>query len=252
MPLGGYSADMATGNLFLDSLTPLERAPFGGRLERVTLKQGTLLAGPRLAAAYAYFPIDGVISTVAIMRNGDAIEVGFFGRDGFSPTAFAFGSPRTPHTSIVQLTGDIYRMAAADYHQIYEHSPALALRARAFAEYAYTSAAQFAACNRLHPVESRYARWLLMASDRVGGREFLLTQEFAAEMLGVRRASVTLVAGTLAGNGAISYRRGRTKVLDHAKLESMACECYGVINAELKYTMGYSIKNDAGAVERSA
>lgn len=118
------------------------------------------------------------------------------------------------------------------------------LRARvfAYAEYSFIAAAQFAACNRLHPIAERYARWLLMADDRVGMREFELTQEFSAQMLGVRRPGVTVVALELSNAGLISYRRGHISILDRQGLEEAACECYSVVNFELQRLMGYGAR----------
>jgi CRP-like cAMP-binding protein len=195
--------------------------------------------------------VSGVISTVALMRDGNAVEVGFAGHDGFSSIAVAFGSRTTPHTTVVQIAGKVLRMPADAFLRLTAADRDLHTRALAYGEYSFIAATQFAACNRLHPIEARYARWLLMADDRVGGDSFMLTQEYAAEMLGVRRASVTLVAGALSASGAISYRRGNIRVLDRSRLLDTACECYGAVNDELQRLMGYSVRFDPD-IEQSA
>ena len=242
---------MRTGNSFLDTLPTGVRSHFLEHLEPLTLKQGTILGQAGVAVEYVYFPTGGVISTVALMTDGDAVEVGFAGHDGFSSIALAFGSRVTPHTTIVQIAGSVLRMPAEIFLRVAATDATLLARALAFGEYSFIAATQFAACNRLHSIEARYARWLLMADDRVGGNEFVLTQEYAAEMLGVRRASVTLVAGALSAAQAISYRRGHIRVLDRARLAEAACECYGAVNNELHRLMGYSVRFDT-PVEQSA
>jgi hypothetical protein len=122
----------------------------------------------------------------------------------------------------------------------------------AYAAYSFAASTQFAACNRLHPIEERYARWLLMAADRVGDTGIKLTREYSAQMLGVRRASVTIVASSMSKAGLIEYGRGRISVLDLSGLEALACECYGVVNAELLRLMGYSARQSANTGLRTA
>jgi CRP-like cAMP-binding protein len=240
-----------TGNSFLDTL-PLDiRSRFQMHLEPEHLKQGAVLGEPGVPVDQIYFPVRGVISTVASMSDGNAVEVGFAGHDGFSSIALAFGRRETPHTTVVQIAGSVLRMPAHIFLHQSAANAELHARALAYGEYSFIAATQFAACNRLHAIEGRYARWLLMADDRVGGAPFMLTQEYAAEMLGVRRASVTLVAGTLSAAGAISYRRGNIQVLNRDRLLDTACECYGAVNDELQRLMGYSVRFDPD-VEQSA
>lgn len=211
------------------------------QLERVALAKGTPLAAPGADAEHVYFPAGSVISTVTLMNDGSGVEVGFAGREGFSTIAVAFGSRALPHSTIVQISGPAYRLPIGTFLFEMERDPELRRRVYAFAEYSFIAATQFAACNRLHSVEERYARWLLMADDRVGPDAFVLTQEFAAQMLGVRRASVTVVAGEFSAAGLIEYRRSLIRVLDHGRLEGLACECYGAINRELERVLNYSI-----------
>ena len=144
--------------------------------------------------------------------------------------------------TVVQIADSGYNMDAQRFLALVNEHAELRDRALAYAEYSFSASTQFAACNRLHPIEERYARWMLMADDRVGADEFALTQEYAAQMLGVRRAGVTVVAGTLSEAGLIAYTRGHVRVLDRPGLMEAACECYGVVNAELRRLMGYGAK----------
>lgn len=178
------------------------------------------------------------------MTDGGAVEVGFSGHDGFSPLVMAFGSQTSPHTTIVQIPDSAYSISTRVFLQEMKADADLSERLRAYAEYSFIAATQFAACNRLHPVAERYARWVLMADDRVGGGEFNLTQDFAAQMLGVRRAGVTVVALEMSNAGLVSYRRSYLQVLDRAGLVDAACECYGVVNSELKRLMGYGARRE--------
>jgi CRP-like cAMP-binding protein len=183
-----------------------------------------------------------MISTLTQMADGTAVEVGIAGHEGMSALSLSFGNRTSPHTTIVQISqpdnasysmpADAFLAAQSDDRELHE-------RCKAFGEYSFIAATQFAACNRLHPVEERYARWLLMADDRVGGGEFMLTQDFTAEMLGVRRASVTVVAGMLSTAGLIAYRRGHLQVRDLEGLRNTACECYQALDDELQRLLGY-------------
>ena len=229
-----------TTNQFLGSLPEATRARLESLLTPVSLEKGTLLAAAGAEAEHIYFPAGGVISTVTSMSDGAGVEAGFAGREGFSPIGLAFGRRTMPHATVVQISGPAFRMTADAFFDEVAADSELRGRVFAFAEYSFIAATQFAACNRLHSIEERYARWLLMANDRVGRSEFVLTQEFTAQMLGVRRASVTVVAGTFSAAGLIAYRRSLIRVLEHDALERMSCECYRVLNTELQRVLGYT------------
>lgn len=250
-----------TGNSFLDSLAFETRARIFPQLVHQTLQRSRVLAEPGATTQDIYFPIQSVISTVTQMADGAAVEVGLAGHEGMSALSLAFGSRTTPHTTMVQIPDGAYSMSAEAFLGQLGFDAALKSRVLSYAEYSFNAAAQFVACNRLHAVEERYARWILMADDRVGEREFMLTQEFTAQMLGVRRASVTVIAGVLSASGLIGYRRGRLSVLDRAGLEETSCECYGVVNRELQRLMGYGSRQTSlsalnrpndGSAERAA
>ena len=190
-----------TGNFFLDSL-PLEVGErFAPALVLVTLKRGQVLGRPNERTNFLYFPLKSVISTITQMADGLAVEVGLAGHEGIGGLSYAFGSRTSLHTTIVQIADSALRLDADTFEDAVNTERELRERVLAYAHYVFTAAAQFAACNRLHPVEERYARWLLMAEDRVQGPELTLTQEFMAQMLGVRRAGVTVVAGKMSEAG---------------------------------------------------
>jgi CRP-like cAMP-binding protein len=232
----------ATGNLFLDALPAATAQRLVPMLSRMHLPRAEVLAQAGVEFEHLYFPIHCLISTITRMADGSAVEVGIAGHEGFSSMSLAFGSRISAHTTLVQIADSSYRMSAEAFSAEIRADSDLRERVLAYGQYAFTAATQFAACNRLHPVEERYARWLLMADDRVGSDEFALTQEYSAQMLGVRRASVTVVAGTMSQAGLIAYRRGRITVLDRDKLEAASCECYAAANDELERLMGYDVR----------
>jgi CRP-like cAMP-binding protein len=212
------------------------------KLERKRLAKGQVLSRSRGSVEDVYFPVRSVISTISQMSDGQAVEVGLAGFEGMSPIAIAYGSHVSAHTTIVQIADSAYSMRADDFLTEMSNNPALRERMLAYAEYSFGAASQFAACNRLHPIVERYARWLLMADDRVGGEDFILTQEFSAQMLGVRRAGVTVVAGQMGEAGLISYHRGHIVIRDRERLTEAACECYEAVNAEMKRLLGYTLR----------
>jgi CRP-like cAMP-binding protein len=228
-----------TGNLFLDSLPSQSQAKLIPALTLGPLKKGQVLAEPGVQIDEIFFPVRSVISTVTRMLDGGAIEVGLAGREGMSALSIAYGSRISPHLTVVQIADSAYFMGAGPFLDQLHDDARLMKRVMAFAEYSFVAATQFAACNRLHPIEERYARWILMADDRVGNDEFLLTQEYSAQMLGVRRAGVTVVAGAMGKAGLITYRRGHVSLLDREGLERASCECYRLVNSELYRLMGY-------------
>lgn len=241
----------STGNLFLDSLPLPVAERFVPALTRVDLPLGKVLSHPGVPAEHVYFPIRSLISTVSRMADGSAVEVAIAGPEGFSSMSFAFGSRVSPHTTVVQIADSAYCVSAPFFIAEIAKDAGCRERVASFAEYIYLAAAQFAACNRLHSIEQRYARWLLMAEDRVGAGEFVLTQEYSAQMLGVRRAGVTVVAGVMTGAGLISHRRSHITVLDRRGLEEMSCECYRAANDELERLMGFGLTRGASGSGRA-
>jgi CRP-like cAMP-binding protein len=164
------------------------------------------------------------------MANGSAIEVGTIGNEGVTGISVLLGAHASTNETFVQIPGTAHRVAADELVREIDARPALRHLLNLYAEAYLTQVAQTAACNRLHDIESRCARWLLMTHDRVGQAEqFPLKQEFLAIMLGVRRAGVSVAASALQDAGLIHYTRGSIRVLDRAGLEAVACECYGIV-----------------------
>lgn len=231
-----------TGNSFLDSLPAASRASLVPVLSKSELKKGRVLAQPESLIEEVFFPVSSLISTLTSMAGGAAVEVGLAGHEGMSALALAFGSRRSPHNTVVQMADTAYCMGAVAFLDHLAGDTELRQRLLSYAEYSFNAATQFVACNGIHPVEERYARWILMAADRVGTSEIALTQEYSAQMLGVRRATVTQVAGVLTSAGLIQHGRGRITILDREGLQDYACECYAAVNAELERLMGYGAR----------
>jgi CRP-like cAMP-binding protein len=181
---------------------------------------------------HVYFPLDGVFSQVVVMEDGGAVEVGTTGYEGMLGVSVALGDPRSHPQVFCQVAGRARRLPADEFRAEADRGGPLAGVVRRYALFERAMAAQGVACNRLHGIDERCARWLLMTHDRVGAETFTLTQEFLAQMLGVRRASVTVAAGMLQQAGIIRYTRGKITVLDRDRLEAASCECYRAVRAE--------------------
>lgn len=175
-----------------------------------------------------YFVCSGVISMVADLHDG-CVEIGTVGREGFAGLPIVLGADTLPSRAFVQVPGDALRMTADDLRRVMEESPAIRRLLLRYALALFDQAALTAACNRLHSLEERCARWLLMTHDRVDGDLLPLKQQFLAEMLGVHRPAVTVAAGALQRAGMIRYSRGKVRVVDRPALEAAACECYAII-----------------------
>ncbi|MDB5548841.1 MAG: transcriptional regulator, Crp/Fnr family [Tardiphaga sp.] len=175
---------------------------------------------------YVYFPHDGMLSLLAVMRDGKAIETATVGREGVVGGMAGLGLHRSLVRVVVQLPMTASRIAASHFRKAVSASEALRTLCINYNEVLLTQARITAACNALHPVEARFCRWLLQSADRAAGDTVALTQELLAEMLGVRRTSVTEVAGKMQLEGVITYSRGVIRIVDRAALERLSCECY--------------------------
>jgi CRP-like cAMP-binding protein len=215
-------------NRLLAALTGEELEEILPRLEPVPLTTGMPIYEPHEPISEVYFPISGVISMVSEMREG-TVEVGTVGREGMTGLPLVLHATTMPSRAFVQVPGHAYRMHGADLCAILRRSPHVERLVYRYVMALFDQAAQHAACNRLHTLEERCARWLLMTHDRVDGDVLLLKQQFLAEMLGVHRPAVTIAAGALQKAGVIRYTRGKVTVLDRNALEDAACECYGII-----------------------
>ena len=197
-------------------------------LEPVPLTSGMPIYGPNEPITHVYFPTNGIVSMTSDMREG-TVEVGTVGREGMTGLPLVLRATTMPTRAFVQVPGHAYRMRAEDLVAAMSRSPRFEWLLYRYALALFDQAAQHAACNRLHALEERCARWLLMTHDRVDGDVLLLKQQFLAEMLGVHRPAVTLAAGALQRAGVIRYTRGKVTVLDRAALENASCECYAII-----------------------
>jgi CRP-like cAMP-binding protein len=183
---------------------------------------------------FLYFINSGLASVLNVLQDGKSVEVGLTGREGFVGVPVIAGFKSSPTRVIMQIEGTAYRVSAKDLQAAMKSSPVLEDQLVKYSQELALQAAQIAACNRVHEVDERLARWLLMSQDRIGGSLIPLTQEFLAHMLGTRRASVTVAAGILQKAGLISYVRGNLKIEDRERLESAACECYATLTRQLK------------------
>jgi CRP-like cAMP-binding protein len=184
-------------------------------------------AGEKLE--FAYFPNRGLISLVVVMKDGKTAEAGIVGNEGFTGTPAVVGLSRGPLRAVVQVTGDGFGVTVGALHNTLKSTPQLQLMLNRYAVVRSMQVAQTAACNRLHDIKQRLARWLLMTQDRVDSGALPITHDFLATMLGTDRPSVSVAAGVLQKKGIIEYTRGAVKIVNRKKLEDSACECYGVI-----------------------
>jgi CRP-like cAMP-binding protein len=224
----------AVGNEILRDLPADERNLVSSKLESVTLKLHDVLHEPGAPIKFGYFPDSGIVSILSVLSNGKSLEVGLIGREGFVGLPLTVGFRSSPTRAICQAPGTALRIAASTLAQVLPQCPKFK---NALDRYSLTlgmQASQVAACNGLHEVDARLARWLMMCHDRLGLDSFPLTQEFLSQMLGIRRASVTVAAGILQKAGLIRSAQGEVTILNRKGLEDLACECYGIINHQMK------------------
>ena len=227
------SVDAARGNQLLNSLPQSELAQLGPALELRSIKarDSVMRRGEPLAAVY--FPLSCVLSTVAEGAGGEIVEVATIGNEGMEGVSLFLGVDRsTTLQTFAQVPGEALVMRARDFSAHVKASARLAEIMGRYTQALLTQISQSGACNRMHAAEERCARWLLMTHDRVHRDEFELTHEFLAHMLGVRRATVSEVAGVLQAAGIIQYSRGSITILDRLALEERSCECYRLIRDE--------------------
>jgi CRP-like cAMP-binding protein len=202
------------------------------KLERFPLVFGEVIYEPGDLIRNVYFPTSGIISLLAAVEDRATLEVGIVGREGMVGLPAFMGVKTSTNRAVVQGVGAAMRMKANAFRNECENGgsfPRILLR---YAHSRMTQIAQGAACNRFHPIDARLARWLLMTRDRMGTDEFLLTQEFLSNMLGVRREGVNKAAGALQEQDLISYSRGNLLILDRVGLRAIACQCYRIIKKE--------------------
>ena len=238
-------------NSLLRSLSPEDYARVVEHAVTVPLRLRQDLIEPGEAMRYVWFPQRGLLSLVNDMSDGKtSIEVGVIGREGVAGLALFHGRDTQPLRILVQVAGEAKRIPAEDFKAIIRRAPTLRDVLHRYTLALMNQAGQQVACNRLHSLEQRCAKWLLTTHDHMDAEELPLTQEFLAIMLGVRRPGVTVAAQTLQDAGLIKYRRGRITVTDRAGLEQLACECYGRIREDYEELLGDVMVPPASGAER--
>jgi CRP-like cAMP-binding protein len=220
-------------NRLLASLPPAEIRDLASGLKRVSLPQGKTIGAAGKPLRDIFFVEEGLASIVTTMKNGRSVEVAVVGTDGFVGIPALLGTASMPNRTFMQVPGFGFRLNAS---YLTGAKPGAVLREKAlkYVQAHLVQASQTAACNRLHGIAHRLARWILLCHDRMESDTFEITQSSLADMLGAPRPTVSIAAGALKNAGAIGYSRGRLTIVNRAALEEAACECYGVIRNECR------------------
>ncbi len=219
-------------NRLLAALPPDDYLRLQPSLDQVSFSLGQVLYEFGGQLDFVYFPTTAIVSLLYTMSNGSSAEMGLTGNDGVVGIALFMGGGTMPNRAVVQSAGDALRMKATVLQDEFAQGGKFQQRLLRYTQALITQISQTAVCNRLHSVEEQLCRWLLLSHDRVKADELIMTQELIGDMLGVRREGVTVAAGRLQDDGAISYVRGHITILDRAKLEATVCECYRVVKDE--------------------
>jgi CRP-like cAMP-binding protein len=222
------ATELRIKNRLLSALSPDDLAEFSHDLHLVALPKKQIIYDVGSPLDQVYFIEEGLASVLTMMEDGTSSEVGMVGPEGLIGVSALLGGKTSAQHIVVQLPGSAYRCPAPVCKAVFDNNPRVRRVVLRFVEDLLNLSAQTAACNRLHQVEQRTARWLLMSSDRTESNVLRLTQEFLAAMLGVRRSGISEAAGELQRSGLIRYRRGEITIIDRNGLEAMACECYGL------------------------
>ncbi len=223
-------------NLLLLGLPRAEYERLAPHLRDVTLPQGTILAEACQRITRVYFPQRAVVSLLAVVDSGRAVEVALVGNDGVIGVSVCLGATTSPHQAVTQIPDDARYLTTDRFRRALAPGSTLRRITLLYADALMRQLSQSLACNSRHTVKARCARWLLMAHDRVGLDEFLLTQDYLGQMLGVRRPTVSEAAGELQSAGAIHYSRGHITVTHRGRLERAACACYGMLERDERHT----------------
>jgi CRP-like cAMP-binding protein len=224
------AAGKAVSNSILLAVPDTEYGHIRPHLEFLDLPHHRNLYEPGRKVQFAYFLNNGMVSIVVAAQNGRSVEIGVIGREGFTPTPMVVGLRRNPHRAIVQVSGEGFRISVAVLEKLLPASPRFHAMLMRYAVIQGLQVGQTGGCNRLHNLEQRLARWLLLTQDRTQSAVLRITHDFLAMMLGTDRPSVSLAAGSLQTRGIIEYMYGGVKIVNRKKLEMSACECYAVIH----------------------
>jgi CRP-like cAMP-binding protein len=216
------------GNKILERLPEPDYRRIVGQMERVSPDLGEVVAFPNTEPKWVHFPVSGVLSSMVVLEDGSTVEASTVGNEGMDGLYLLADPLANPYRINVQVRGEMLRMSAEAFARARAESPAFAQLLMRYALVLIQRGAQNGACIQHHTVEERTCRWLLETALRKGEDRFGLTQEFLADMLGVRRQSVNLTARLLQSAKLIEYRRGELVILDRDGLEEASCECFGV------------------------
>lgn len=216
----------------LSKLSDEQLAPLLLLLDVVETKVKDVLYEQGASIHYVYFPCNSAHSCMVHMEDGTAIEIGTTGNESFTGVELLLDAKVAVEMAICQIPGRNLRMNTDDFKSAVNSHPAFRNLLQRSAQGYLVQVSQSVACNRLHSVDKRFARWMLMSHDRVQSDEFPMTQEFIASMLGVHRPSVSLVAGLFQQAGIIKYSRGKLRIVDRARLEEASCECYATVRKQ--------------------
>ena len=221
-------------NKILAALPDGEYQRLRPKLREVHFKIGVILYRPDEPIDFVYFINRGIISWLAALEEGNTVEAGVIGSEGLAGVPVLLGARSTPNQALTQSEVYLSRISTEDVIAEFHRNGELNRMILRFVHSMFSQVAQTAACNRLHTLNQRLARWLLLTHDRMQGDTFPLTQEFLSRMLGVRRAGVSVAANSLRRNGLIVYQRGDIRILDRQGLERASCECYDIVKKEYK------------------
>jgi CRP-like cAMP-binding protein len=222
--------DAQAHNQLLAALPASELSLLRPQLKAVSLAPGSVLQDPGERVQYVYFPVSGMISLLAVMTDGKAVEAATIGREGALGVHCGFGIFHAQTRAVVEIPGAGLRMPAVPFQKCVRESERLRDLLIRYREFRLAETQQPVACNALHAAEGRLARWLLHTSDIIGSDIVPLTQEFLSQVLGVRRTTVTTLARNLLRTGVIRYSRGRIEIRDRDQLKNFTCECYEVLH----------------------
>jgi CRP-like cAMP-binding protein len=223
----------ARRNRLISALSSADQSMLDPHFEFLSLKNGTLLQEAATPVAQVYFPHEGMISLLATMSDGQGIETATVGNEGVVGAMSGFGTRLSFTRAVVQVPLIASRISSHEFRGAIHASASLRNLMVAYNEVLLAQVQQTAACNALHPIEARLARWLLQTRDRTDSDTLPLTQEFLSQMLGVQRTTVNFVMGQLEKASLIIHRRSRVEVVDRKGLEHQACECYRIVRGQL-------------------
>lgn len=227
-------------NHLLRSVSRAEQRRLLSKMEHVELTPRRVLYDPDKPIEHVFFPEDGVVSLVKDMKEGPVLEIATIGKEGMVGLPVFLGAVSSPLQAFAQVPGYALQMRTTDFKREVMNGVGLRRILERYTQALFTQLSQSVACNRVHSIEQRCARWLLLTADRIKDSRFMLTQEFLAQMLGVRRASVNGFLQEFQRKGMVEYKQGEMRIKDRRKLEAVSCECYFVVKREYQKLTGSS------------